>query len=115
MLTGTVSGIVSFAAYYFSGWYRVGLVGASGAVYAVLLLYAVVYPRSRIFIWGILPVPAPLLVLIYAGIALFNQVFNIRSGIAHLTHLAGFASAWAYLRARMGVSPVKVWKDALFR
>jgi membrane associated rhomboid family serine protease len=114
LLTGTLSGIASFAAYFFSGWYRVGLVGASGAVYAVLLLYAVVYPRSRIFIWGILPVPAPLLVLVYAGIALFNQIFSVRSGIAHLTHLAGFAAAWLYIRARMGISPIKVWKSVFF-
>jgi membrane associated rhomboid family serine protease len=114
MLAGTLSGIASFAAYFFSGWYGIGLVGASGAVYAVLLLYAVVYPRSRIFIWGILPVPAPLLVLIYVGAALFNQVFSVRNGVAHLTHLAGFVAAWIYIRARMGISPLKVWKSAFF-
>ena len=116
LLTGTLSGLASFAAYFAAGarMFGVALVGSSGAIYAVLLLYAVVYPRSRIFIWGILPVPAPLLVLIYAGIALFNQMFGSGSGIAHLTHLAGFAASWLYLRVRMGINPAKVWKDAYF-
>jgi membrane associated rhomboid family serine protease len=114
LLTGTVSGLVSFASYFAADKYGVILVGSSGAVYAVLLLYAVVYPRSRIFIWGILPIPAPLLVLIYVGMALFNQIFSLGSGIAHLTHLAGFAAAWLYLRIRMNINPITVWKNSYF-
>jgi membrane associated rhomboid family serine protease len=112
LVTGTVSGLVSLVMYIASGSYYVVLVGASGAVYAVLLAFAVFYPRSRIFIWGILPVPAPLLVLFYVGLAIFNQVFSMGRGIAHMTHLAGFAAAWLYLVIRMGVNPIKVWKNA---
>jgi membrane associated rhomboid family serine protease len=112
LVTGTISGLASFAVYLFSGLYYVVLLGASGAIYAVLLLFAVVFPRSRIFIWGILPVPAPLLVLIYAGIAVFNQVFSMGRGVAHMTHLAGFAAAWLYIVIRMGMNPIKVWKNA---
>jgi len=112
LLTGTISGLVSFAMYAATGAYNIVLVGASGAVYAVLLAYAVFFPRSRIFIWGILPVPAPLLVLFYAGFAIFNQVFSMGRGVAHMTHLAGFAAAWLYLAIRMRINPIKVWKNA---
>jgi membrane associated rhomboid family serine protease len=113
LATGILCGIISFAVYYFTpGGYRYSLMGASGAIYALLLAYAVIFPRARIFIWGILPVPAPLLVLIYAGVALFSQLTSRNIGVAHLTHLAGFVVAWLYIRIRMGISPVKVWRNS---
>jgi membrane associated rhomboid family serine protease len=111
-VSGILCGIISFGVYYISGEYYVFLMGASGAIYALLLAYAVIFPRSRIFIWGILPIPAPLLVLIYAGIALFSQMTGRGGGVAHLTHLAGFVAAWLYLRIRMGIKPLQVWKNA---
>ncbi len=111
ILIGILCGIISFVSYYFSGMYYTFLLGASGSVYAILLMYAVLFPHSKIFIWGIIPVPAPLLVLIYAGISVWNQLFSVGSGIAHLTHLAGFVLAWLYLKIRMGVNPWRVWKD----
>ena len=53
--------------------------GASGAVYALLLSYAVIFPRNRIFIWGLIPVPAPVLVLAYAAIEFGSQIFGVRN------------------------------------
>jgi len=114
-LSGILCGIISVAVYYFTQFYGIFLIGASGAVYAVLLAYAVIFPRSRIFIWGILPVPAPILVIAYAVIELGSELFGMRGGVAHLTHLAGFFVAWLYFRIRMGISPVKIWKDAYGR
>ncbi len=111
MVTGTLCGVVSFLIYYFSGAYNVFLMGASGAIYAVLLSYAVLFPRSTIFIWGIIPIPAPVLVGLYAVIEIVSQLVNIRSGVAHMTHLAGLVIAWLYFLVRMGVSPWKVWKQ----
>ena len=112
MVSGLVSGLFSFVVYYITGSYSIFLMGASGAIYAVLLAYAVIFPRSQIYIWGVLPIPAPILIAIYAGIELASQFFSIRSGVAHMTHLAGFACAWIYLRLRMGLNPWKIWKDA---
>ena len=109
-VTGIFSGVLSFFLYYLTGNYRVFLLGASGAVYAVLFAYAVCYPRSMIFIWGILPVPAPILVLIYALIEVFSG-FAGTSNVAHFTHLFGFLFAALYFIIRMGVNPIKIWKD----
>jgi membrane associated rhomboid family serine protease len=53
LLTGTLAGIFSFGAYAVTGAWGVRLVGASGAVYAVLLAFAVINPRARIYIWGL--------------------------------------------------------------
>ena len=111
-ISGIFCGIASYLFYLFTGAYYVFLVGASGAINSLLLAYAVIFPRSRIYMMGILPIPAPLLVAIYAGIEIASQLFTLRNGIAHMTHLAGFAIAWLYFMIRMGINPWKIWKDA---
>lgn len=89
----------------------VSLIGASGAVYSILLTYAVCFPKSKIFIWGIIPVPAPLLILIYFVVEFVAQIKG-NSSIAHYAHILGFLFAWLYLVIRMGIHPIKVWKNA---
>ncbi|MDC7245337.1 MAG: rhomboid family intramembrane serine protease [Sphaerochaetaceae bacterium] len=103
LLTGTLSGIFSFFAYLIGG-VNVVLVGASGAIFSVMFAFAVFYPNARIFIFGILPVRAPVLVILYAAIELFNQVFNVAGGVAHLTHLAGFLFAYLYMLIRLKIN-----------
>lgn len=115
LVCGVLSGFFSFLVYWFTGYYRVFLLGASGAVYAVLFAYAVFFPRSVIFIWGIVPVPAPVLVFIYALIELGSQFFGSGSNVAHMTHLFGFLAAWLYFVLRMGIHPIKIWKDTYRR
>lgn len=109
---GISSGLLSFAYYCITGSYNVFLLGASGAVYAVMFGYAVCYPKSIIYIWGIIPVPAPVLVLIYTLIELFSGLVNRGSNVAHYCHLFGFFSAWLYFVVRIGVHPIKVWKKS---
>ncbi len=117
LLSGVFCGLFSFAVYYFSGisgnllMFYIRLVGASGAIYSILLAYAVMFPRNVVFIMGVIPVPAPLLVLIYALIALASQIFGLNGNVAHVTHLAGFIFAWFYFIVRMGMNPIKVWKN----
>ena len=109
LVSGVLAGLFSFFVYWFSGSVQVFLLGASGAVYAVLLAYATYFPDSRIYIMGILPVRAPILVLGFTAIALFSQVFSVNAGVAHLTHLAGFGVAFIYLVARLSINPFRVF------
>lgn len=133
--TGIFSGILSILIYFFIGQYHThignvipafytakgivyaprifftSLVGASGAIYGILLSYAVIFPKSRIFIWGILPVPAPVLVIGYSALEFFSQ-FSSSSNVAHTTHLLGFAVMFLYFIVRMGINPVKIWHDS---
>jgi membrane associated rhomboid family serine protease len=62
-------------------------------------------------VWGIIPIPAPILVLIYTIIELGSQFFTV-SNVAHFTHLFGFLTAWLYFVIRMGIHPIKIWKNA---
>ncbi|MDR0316277.1 MAG: rhomboid family intramembrane serine protease [Treponema sp.] len=110
-VTGTLAGIFSFFVYVFTGAYWVALVGASGAIFAVELAYAVFFPDSIIYIWGILPLRAPVMVLGFTALELIFSFTARNSGVAHFTHLAGFAFAWIYFLVRFGVNP---WRR-LFR
>jgi len=97
--------------YWFSGAYLVILLGASGAVFAVLLAFAVFFPQAVIFVMGIIPVRAPILVLIYAAIEIYSQVFNVGGGVAHLTHLAGLGAAYLYFLLRFRINPMDVFMN----
>ena len=105
LLTGILAGLFSLAVYWFTQSFNVFLLGASGAVFAVLLAFATFFPNAEIFIFGIFLVRASILVLGYTGIELFSQMRGGRGNVAHLTHLAGFAFAYAYFVVRHGISP----------
>jgi membrane associated rhomboid family serine protease len=107
LLTGFLSGLFSFVAYTAAGAMMVPLVGASGAIFAVLLAYAVLNPNADIYLFGILPIRAPILVVVYAVVELVDQFAGLESSVAHLTHLAGFGFGWLYFIVRLGVHPAR--------
>jgi membrane associated rhomboid family serine protease len=73
------------------------IIGASGAVYGVMLGFAWFWPRDKIFIWGVFPVEARWLI---AFMTLMTLVGGWRGGgnIAHFAHLGGFIGGFAYLK-----------------
>jgi membrane associated rhomboid family serine protease len=66
-------------------------VGASGGVFGLLLGFALMFPRERLAIYGILPMPAWLFVTLYGLLELFLGVSGTQSGVAHFAHLGGMA------------------------
>lgn len=76
---------------------RYAVIGASGAVLGVLMAFARFWPRERLYIWGVLPIEARWLVLIYAAIDILGFNGFGRLGIANMAHLGGFAGALLYL------------------
>jgi membrane associated rhomboid family serine protease len=111
LVSGIGAGLISLLIFWLTGAPTV-LLGASGAVFAVLLGFATYFPTAMIYVFGIIPIRAPILVLIYTAIELFSQFFGARSGVAHLTHLAGFAVAYLYLVARLGINPVREFMNS---
>ena len=73
------------------------VIGASAGVYGVMLAFAHYWPREPIYIWGVLPVPARLLVIITTIISLWS---GVRGGgnVAHFAHLGGYLGAFGFLR-----------------
>ena len=95
-----------------------GVVGASGAVFGVLLGFAYFWPKEPIYIWGVLPIQSRVLVTILAVMTLYSGVAGTQSGTAHFAHLGGFAAGYAFLRWRKRKylrqwSPVPTPKAAL--
>jgi len=76
-------------------------VGASGAIYGLLLAYALTWPNHTIY-YIVFPIPAKYFVLIVGAIAFFSSVGGSQSGVAHITHLGGIAAGYLYLVARRG-------------
>ena len=105
LVTGALAGVLSFLIYLNAGTPFVALMGASGALYAVMLAYAVFFPDSIIYVWGILPLRAPTMVFGFVALGLFMQLTGTGGNVAHLTHLAGFAFGWIYFVARFRISP----------
>jgi len=105
LVTGILAGVFSFIVYYATGKYIVALMGASGALFAVELAFAVLFPNAIIYIWGIIPLRAPIMVLGFTALELFFSLTGGRGNVAHLTHLAGFGVGWIYFLVRFGVNP----------
>ena len=74
------------------------IIGASGGVFGVMLAFAWFWPHERIFIWGVLPVPARMLVIFTTLFALWSGLGGVGGGIAHFAHLGGYLGAFLYLR-----------------
>lgn len=77
---------------------RASLVGASAGVFGVMLCFAHYWPHQPIHIWGIIPVPARLLVILTTVIAIGSGLGGGGGNIAHFAHLGGYAGAYLYLR-----------------
>jgi len=108
LLIATLCGAAACAGYTMTGLWRVSLIGASGAVFAILYLFAVLFPRSTIFVFGLIPLPAPLLIIIYGCMEVYDMLFT-HDSVAHSVHLSGIFFAWLYIRIRFGIKPMKIW------
>jgi membrane associated rhomboid family serine protease len=89
-LTGAVASAV-FTPY-------VRIVGASGAIFGVMLAFARFWPHAQILIWGIIPVQARVLVVIMTVLALLGGARLLEPNVAHFAHLGGFLGGWLVLR-----------------
>lgn len=74
------------------------IIGASAGVFGVMLAFAHFWPDEPIMIWGIIPVPARVLVIFTTILALFSGFGGSGDGVAHFAHLGGYVGSWAYLR-----------------
>lgn len=90
------------------------IVGASGAVYGVLMAFAVLWPRDAIYIWGIVPVQARWLVGVMTAMTLFFGFGGAQDGVAHFAHLGGFLGGYLYMRRQDRNAPHRKFKDIVY-
>ena len=79
-----------------NGWTTIG---ASGAVYAILLAFGMIFPNERIFIFPLpVPIKAKWFVCGYAAIELFMAIGSSGDNVAHMAHLGGMLFGFLLIR-----------------
>ncbi|MDY6206414.1 MAG: rhomboid family intramembrane serine protease [Prevotella sp.] len=74
-------------------------VGASGAVYAILLAFGMLFPEERIFIFPLpIPIKAKWFVAFYVVVELFSALGTSNSQVAHFAHLGGMLFGFLMIR-----------------
>ena len=77
---------------------RSPIIGASAAIFGVLLAFAYFWPRAQLLIWGIVPVEARTLIIVMTIISLLGGVGLGMQNVAHFAHIGGFVGGWLVLR-----------------
>jgi len=73
------------------------VIGASGAIYGLLLAYALYFPDRPIYMYFLFPIPAKIFVAIMGGIAFLSSLSDA-GGVANATHLGGLLVAYLFLK-----------------
>ncbi len=77
---------------------RIPIIGASGAVYGLLAAYALLFPNSLVYIYGLFPIKAKWLAIIFGMLEFISSVRPGTGPVAHLVHLGGMIIGVLYLR-----------------
>ena len=65
------------------------IVGASGAIYGLLVAYGFTYPNRLVYLYGLFPLKVKHMVLVLGVIAFFASLSASQSSVSHITHLSG--------------------------
>jgi membrane associated rhomboid family serine protease len=108
--TGVGAGITNWAFSYSS---VIPTIGASGAIFGILLAYGLAFPDRLIYIYFLIPVRAKYLVVILGAIELLAVASPGGDGIARFAHLGGLLFGYAYLkRERVGFEFRRRWAQS---
>ena len=109
--SGIGAGLVVVLANYLFGDPTRGTVGASGAIYGVLLVAAVLWP-DRIIIFYVFPIKLKYFVMIMGALAFFG-LRDLNSGVSEVAHLSGMLFGYVFLKMpRIGkLDPVAPMRD----
>ena len=108
LFTGVGAGVITFL-WKLSGWLLFGnpgsmatasmvipTIGASGAIFGILLAFSLEFPDVRLLLFFFIPVRARYATFIFGGLQLVFLIFGRSSGVAHFTHLAGILFGYIY-------------------
>lgn len=102
-MTGIGSGIITVLLSLNSS---IPVVGASGAVYGILLAYGLMFPNRKVYLYFLIPLKVKYFVL-FIGIIAFFSSFGSNDGISHLTHLSGMIIGLIYLKSKFELNSLK--------
>ncbi|HWQ54947.1 MAG TPA: rhomboid family intramembrane serine protease [Bryobacteraceae bacterium] len=99
-LCGVGAGICDVLLNAAVGNWGTSTIGASGAIYGLLLAFGVMYPNQMVLFSFLFPIKAKYFVMIYGAIALLSSM-QVNSGVSHIAHLGGMLFGLLYLKTRI--------------
>ena len=95
LVTGIGSGILTVL---YDPYSIIPIVGASGAIYGILIAYTLIYPNRKVYIYGIFPMQIKFMMILLGLTAFFASFLQTNSSISHVTHLAGMVVGFIFLK-----------------
>jgi len=97
-ICGIGAGLAIFIIALLSGGlgYYIPTIGASGAVFGILLAFGILFPDVEILLFFVIPVKARTLVILYGALELFLELAGGFDNISHIGHLGGLATGILY-------------------
>ena len=87
----------------------VPVVGASGAIYGLLVAYGFTYPNRIVYLYGFFPLKVKYMVLCLGVIAFFASLSASQSNVSHITHLSGMIIGFIIVSFDMNCKGLKMW------
>ncbi|MBM3771073.1 MAG: rhomboid family intramembrane serine protease [Acidimicrobiia bacterium] len=87
------------------------VVGASGAIYGLLLAYGLYFPDRHIYMYFVFPIPAKYFVMIMGALAFYSSMAESGGGVAHAAHLGGLVVGYLYLKS----GRIYPWAEVKYR
>jgi len=95
-ITGVGAGLFTFVLSFNS---HIPTIGASGAIFGILVAFALMFPNRLIYLYFIFPVKAKYLVIFFAVIEFLASFKHTSDGIGHFAHLGGMVIGYLYIKA----------------
>jgi|ERR1017187_311011 membrane associated rhomboid family serine protease len=97
---GIAAGVCVLVVNMLLGYWGTVTLGASGAIFGVLVAFAVMYPDQPVLMYFLFPIKAKYLVMIFVAVELL-LTFGPNTGVSTIAHLGGAAFGFVYLKSRM--------------
>jgi len=104
LITGILANVATVIVYYILGVPYNG-VGASGAIFAILVAYTAYYPDSTILVFFVVPMKIKWGLVLIVVLSIFWAITGTVSGIGHVTHLFGALFGFIYMLILMKRNP----------
>jgi membrane associated rhomboid family serine protease len=110
-LCGIAAGCCDVGLHAALGTWATSTIGASGAIYGLLVAFGVLYPEAPVLMFLLFPMKAKHMVMIFAGVE-FLMAMGQNTGVSNIAHLGGMAFGYLYLKRRLPSVPIPDWRGA---
>jgi membrane associated rhomboid family serine protease len=110
-LCGIGAGLCDVALHAAVGDWGTRTVGASGAIYGLLMAFGVLFPNQTVLMGFLFPIKAKYMVMIYGAIELL-LAFSVNDGVSNIAHLGGMIFGYVYLKGRLPRLSLPDWQAA---